>query len=281
MIAIAPPAPEIVLHEPEMLSALERSRSAVWPLVLALMVGIAMGFAGGYGIGSQRQNTTAGAAGGRDFTEGAINEPAKPVVEAGVRSSRSSIPPRNADAPTKTRETPAAAAPAPPAEEAGRVLVRSTPEGAHVFVDGREAGRTPATLRDLAHGPHQIRLTRRRLRRHGAARGDHIGAAAVAVAQRFALVRERAAAPRAPQAAAPAPAPAAASGSAALRVESRPAGASVYLDGKLVGTTPFSLPAVTVGDHAVRLELNGYKRWSSSVKISATDTNRVTASLER
>ena len=35
-------------------SALERSRSALWPLALALIVGIAIGFAGGYGVGSAR-----------------------------------------------------------------------------------------------------------------------------------------------------------------------------------------------------------------------------------
>jgi hypothetical protein len=55
----------------------------------------------------------------------------------------------------------------------------------------------------------------------------------------------------------------------------------VFLDGKLVGTTPVSLPVVAAGDHAIRLERDGYLRWSSSVRIVATEQNRVTASLER
>jgi hypothetical protein len=64
-------------------------------------------------------------------------------------------------------------------------------------------------------------------------------------------------------------------------VESRPAGAKVYLDGKLLGTTPLSLPSVPAGDHALRLERDGYRRWSTSVTVVASENNRVTASLER
>jgi hypothetical protein len=55
----------------------------------------------------------------------------------------------------------------------------------------------------------------------------------------------------------------------------------VYLDGKLLGKTPFSLPVVPAGDHAIRLERDGYRHWSSSIRIVASEQNRVTASLER
>ncbi|MGH9144926.1 MAG: serine/threonine protein kinase, partial [Vicinamibacterales bacterium] len=44
-------------HDPEPFSAFERTRSAVWPLVLALLVGIAIGFAGGFVAGSREQPT--------------------------------------------------------------------------------------------------------------------------------------------------------------------------------------------------------------------------------
>jgi len=55
----------------------------------------------------------------------------------------------------------------------------------------------------------------------------------------------------------------------------------VFLDGKLVGTTPMTLESVGAGEHAIRLERDGYRRWSSSVRIVASEKNRVTASLER
>jgi hypothetical protein len=55
----------------------------------------------------------------------------------------------------------------------------------------------------------------------------------------------------------------------------------VQLDGRAVGTTPLSLPAVSAGAHAIRLELGGYQVWSSSIQVTAGKVNRVTASLER
>jgi len=69
--------------------------------------------------------------------------------------------------------------------------------------------------------------------------------------------------------------------SGALVVESKPAGAKVYVDNKLAGTTPLSIPNLPAGSHAIRLERDGYRRWSSSVRVVAAERNRVTASLER
>jgi hypothetical protein len=66
-----------------------------------------------------------------------------------------------------------------------------------------------------------------------------------------------------------------------LFVESRPPGATVFMDGKAVGTTPLTLRAVTAGSHVVRLEHEGYRRWSSAVRVVASQANRITASLER
>jgi serine/threonine protein kinase len=67
----------------------------------------------------------------------------------------------------------------------------------------------------------------------------------------------------------------------ALHVESRPDGARVFLDGRLIGTTPMSIPGISAGEHAIRLERDGYRRWSSSIRIVSAEQNRVTASLER
>jgi hypothetical protein len=68
---------------------------------------------------------------------------------------------------------------------------------------------------------------------------------------------------------------------AALSVDSRPRGARVFIDGRLVGTTPVSIPRVSGGEHAIRLERDGYRRWSSSIRIAAGEPGRVTASLEK
>lgn len=71
------------------------------------------------------------------------------------------------------------------------------------------------------------------------------------------------------------------SSTSAMMVESKPTGASVLVDGRLVGTTPLKLMSVAAGDHAVTIEHDGYRRWTSSVRIFAGKPARVTASLER
>jgi hypothetical protein len=71
-----------------------------------------------------------------------------------------------------------------------------------------------------------------------------------------------------------------ADGPAALRVESRPSGARVFVDNRPVGVTPLVLSDVRAGAHAVRLEMDGYRSWSTSVNVDAGTSARVAASLE-
>jgi hypothetical protein len=65
-----------------------------------------------------------------------------------------------------------------------------------------------------------------------------------------------------------------------LVVESRPAGAKVFLDGRGVGVTPLTVSDVSVGSHVVRLDLAGHQRWSTSIRVVAGERERVAASLE-
>jgi serine/threonine-protein kinase len=256
-------------------SMLERSRSAVWPLGLALVVGIALGFAFGYGIGVREPSTSTAPSGGREFTERAVAEPTK------VDEPKVQLPPESVD---KKGETPAppraAGAPAPtkPAETRmtgpGRLLIRSTPAGALVSVDGHDSGKTPVTVRDLSTGAHRVQITH-----EGFAPADRrvtITPARPAQSVTITLDRMRAAA-AAPVTPVTIVAPVA---TGTLRFESRPGGAKVYLDGKMIGMTPMS-QAATAGEHGVRLELNGYRDWTSSIRVTASETSRVTASLER
>jgi hypothetical protein len=66
-----------------------------------------------------------------------------------------------------------------------------------------------------------------------------------------------------------------------LNVVSRPPGAQVYVDGRLIGTTPLSLPDVAPGAHTVRIALPGHQRWESHVIVAAGAATRVAASLEQ
>jgi hypothetical protein len=64
-----------------------------------------------------------------------------------------------------------------------------------------------------------------------------------------------------------------------IDVVSRPPGAEVALDGRVVGTTPLSIPDVAEGTHVVGIELAGFSRWATSVHVSRGERARVGASL--
>ena len=155
----------------------------------------------------------------------------------------------------------------------GRITVRTTPPGARVTIDGRDVGKAPLTIPNLGRGAHTVRVMR-----------DGY----TAVERRVTITPNEPTSTLTlnlvPRSSAPAPAPApeaATPRTADVFFESRPTGATVFLDGKRVGTTPMALPAVRVGSHAVRFELADHKPWSASVPVVSGEKNRVAASLEQ
>jgi hypothetical protein len=158
--------------------------------------------------------------------------------------------------------------------------VRSTPAGARVFVDGRDAGRTPVAVRDLARGEHRVRLMRDGY--ESEERRVMISTSRPAQSITVPLSESARLAP-APTVRVPLPSTPGTTGRfvGALSIDSRPDGAKVFIDGKLAGTTPLQVAGLDAGEHVVRLERDGYRRWSSSVRVVASEQNRVTASLEK
>lgn len=250
------------------------------PLVLAMLVGVAAGFGWGYWTayrmhaGETAETPAASAA-------PAAAEPAPETVridEPEVIGERGLPPPSRAEAVRPPAPAPARTAPArepapraaapPPARQAarpeGRLLVRSTPEGAVVRVDGRVRGRTPLTLRGMP-----LRVVRVAITRDGYQTDERrvaLTAARPTVAVDARLVAEP-------------PVVTATTGS--LVVESRPAGAAVFVNGQQIGVTPLSLPELPPGTHRVRLELSGFSPWVTTAEVRAGERARVAASLER
>jgi hypothetical protein len=64
-----------------------------------------------------------------------------------------------------------------------------------------------------------------------------------------------------------------------LSVETDVAGAAIYVDGQLAGFTPITGWQAAVGSHVVRIELDGYQRWSAVIRIVADETNHLVATL--
>ncbi len=169
-----------------------------------------------------------------------------------------------ADGPVDT-EVPVAAPPAPVTDlRRGRLLVRSIPAGAMVSVNGRARGITPATIRDLPFGTYNIAVSRaghqRRAQRVTVSKG---------APSRDITVELVGTAPLAPVAT-----------TGAVYVETRPAGASVSIDGTPVGTAPMRVPELTPGPHRIRVDMAGHKSVTTTAVVRAGQQTLVRLSLE-
>jgi hypothetical protein len=245
----------------------------------ALVGGVAMGAVGGYLL-ARWPDARAGRASitdappsasrdaGREFTESPL--PAVPAALNESPSTAALADPAAVPAPPSDLVDRTAAAPAPAARaETARLLVRSSPSGATVAVDGATRGTTPLALRDLPFGTRRVSVGR---------------AGYDTVERRVSLSADRPSrsvevvlrATQAPKSSAPV-VPAATTG--ALSVESRPAGAAVAIDGRLAGKTPLLLDRLAPGTHTVRIERSGYRPWATTIDVKPGDRARVAASL--
>ena len=308
----------------------EAPASSNWPILLGVVVGLLVGTAFGYVLGTRQHPdttaaiatvssspaaaatstpTTSAAAATASGAE-ASTPAAAPVASASAATAPSptdssaatgnTASPRaetranatSASRPVPTRPVPTSAAPrnerprpAPVAQ--GRLVVRSSPPGARVSVDGRDAGVTPATVTNLSTGAYNVRVSRdgyvtaeRRVRIRSAQASQSI-AVTLAAVRPAARPPAAAAARTAPPAATAAAANRAADTRGSLTVDSRPSGARVFIDGRQVGVTPMQLDAVDAGSHGVRLELDGFGPWATTVQVVGGHRARVSGSLER
>ena len=155
-----------------------------------------------------------------------------------------------------------------PVVESGRLLVRSTPAGAGVLVDGQSRGVTPLDLRELALGAHTIEVSHpnHETRKRRVTLSERRPTRSVDFELRPTVV--------------PALTTAATNSTGSLQVASRPSGAQVFVDDNLIGTTPLLMSDVAAGPKSLRLELSGYKTWLRSILIEPSARSRVSASLE-
>jgi hypothetical protein len=157
--------------------------------------------------------------------------------------------------------------------------VRSTPADADVLVNGKPRGKTPLALRDLALGSYTIRVERQ-----GYAAEERMLQLTARRPTASTTFNLRSSARTANQTGPGLPAKAigdAGATAGGLNVLSRPAGARVFVNNQLAGSTPIAIPNLPAGPATVRIELDGYLPWTTTVGISAGEQTRVAASLER
>ncbi|MBP8273219.1 MAG: PEGA domain-containing protein, partial [Acidobacteria bacterium] len=160
------------------------------------------------------------------------------------------------------------AAPAKPVADAtpGRLVIRSTPTGAAVTINGKPAGRTPLTARDLTLATHTVVVSRPGF---------------VSETRKVPLTRRAPSTTLSVRLSAERPAAARGASTGTINVDSRPKGAQVTIDGRALGATPLSAPGFAPGTHSVRVELAGYKPVTTSVTVKAGETARVAVTLEQ
>jgi hypothetical protein len=190
-------------------------------------------------------------------TDVAVTAPPAPVAEtdqpgagapASSRVDPPAVPVANQAAPVRT----------------GALTVRSVPPGALLTIDGRLAGETPVTVSDLPFGSHTIQVAR----------------PGFVPYQDVVVLSERAPSRVVSFSLQPG-VPAVGRQAGAVFVDSRPRGARVFIDGRVVGTTPVRVPELSIGSHQVRIELGGYRPVSTPVAVTAGEDGRLAVTLER
>ena len=257
----------------------EPPRSPILPYALVGILFLLIGFGGGvaYMKNTAPDQATAPpaaappAAGdsGKAYSEQAVT----PTPSTATQPPPAEPPSVPGDAPTPGGAAPPPTEPAAPAATTGRLVITSQPTRASVTIDGQWRGRTPLTLDDLKFGSYVVRVVQPG---YAVAR-EEITLTPQQASRTFAATLRRsgqstAATPRPP-------APVARTGD--LYVDSRPRGATVFLDGKSVGVTPLRLRGIETGPHAVRLELADHSTWRTSTNVTGGREARVTGSLER
>ncbi|MSO55382.1 MAG: PEGA domain-containing protein [Acidobacteria bacterium] len=218
-------------------------------------------------------------------------EPAAVVDETTVDLPASAPTPAPAPVPQASPTLPAPT-PSRPASGAvvgsqtparGSLLIRSSPADADVVVNGTARGKTPLTVRDLELGSYTIRVAR-----DGYANEERtlqLTARRPTASTTFDLRETPASATRGTAGASASARGATADKTAgmpgSINVQSRPAGARVFVNDRLMGSTPLAIPGLPAGPATVRIELDGYRTWTTMIQVGAGERSRVAASLER
>jgi hypothetical protein len=254
-------------------------------LIFAALVGGIFGFAGGYMARpralqtGQAQTIVQVPAPAADTAT--AQPPAGDTVASKPAAPTTAPPPAKTPPVTQATRTPAAPAAAAASSSGaapaaiGSLLVRSTPSGASVSVDGAAKGVTPLALRDLPAGTRTITLT-------------HPGYAAetrkVQISNdrpsRSLEVRLSADAPvAAPRPSTPATLGKPAVTTGTLVVDSRPPAAGVTVNGRDRGKTPLVIEDLSPGEYQVVLSMPGYRNFATTVRVVAGERARAAASL--
>ena len=162
-----------------------------------------------------------------------------------------------------------------PTRAPGHLLIRSRPPGAQVVVNEAAAGITPLAMGDLPYGDYVVRISRAGYRVEllsvSIVADEPVAALDLALSELGDATSEvLTTSAVTTQLSVP----------GSVGVETRPAGAKVYVDGRLLGETPLAPVDVPPGTHGIRLVRDGYREWVTTIEVASGQSVRVAASLE-
>ena len=137
----------------------------------------------------------------------------------------------------------------------GELTVSSDPAGATVFVNGRLAGATPLTIPGLKKGQYSLRIEKENYT--PVIRGIDIGHWSVPIYEKLPALA-----------------------TAPLKVEIKPEGAEVLLDGEFQGHTPLYLPDVFAGEHELVVRKTNFNAYTRRIQVEPGQPLKFSDELE-
>jgi len=147
----------------------------------------------------------------------------------------------------------------------GELEVRSEPSGAKVFLDGNEMGETPIVLSDIWSGQYTVRVVKDGYASHEEQveiKGSDRKAITVPLRRVVEIPVELKAK------------------AGELAIQTDPSGASIYVDGRSVGVSPYEGKALPPGTFRVRLAKEGYESWEKEVAVEIAKRVEILAYLK-
>ena len=140
-------------------------------------------------------------------------------------------------------------------EMTGAISIKSDPSNAMILIDGKKAGATPTTIKDLSPGTHKVNISMN---------GYSVWSESVEVeAEKEKELTAELLEIR-----------------GTVNINSKPSGALILLDGKEAGTTPQTITDLTTGKHLVEASMEGYEHWSENIEVIAGKEYSMTAALQ-
>ena len=140
-------------------------------------------------------------------------------------------------------------------EITGSLTLKSIPDDASIFIDGKKAGTTPETISDIKIGTHQVEV-----RIDGYENWSENVEITDKESSMTATLQEK---------------------TGSIDINSEPFDATILIDGNKIGSTPETIKNLKPGVHQVEVRADGFDNWSDSVEVTAEGKSVVTAILQK